>query len=295
MVLTILIFDKGNRSLHNRQQDWSFFIQIAILIENHWTDLCNGLGAIGLGIAGVLTGIKNFRQLYTTPYGLLMIIASIISIIGVTFHIKKSNNLIILKHQNQQLTNQLEKAIKKIEKTQQGYSELLNYNLITLFNSLNFNNSERISVYKHDEKASVFTLLSRHSKNPKYKKKGRAIYPDDQGCIGRAFSEGKHSISDLPAHTTKKYQEIMHSEYNMSKDIVSKLAMPTRAYAAFAIANMYDIMLGVIVFESIHPDGLDNDKIDEIMSLNEAERIAYLLEKMQEKEPVISMANSEGY
>jgi hypothetical protein len=87
-----------------------------------------------------------------------------------------------LRRQVESLQQDKEYLNELLEAAEGGYYELLSNQLSVLSNdTLGFGDTERISVYKHD--GSAFVMIGRYSKHPEYVKKGRAIYPDNEGAM----------------------------------------------------------------------------------------------------------------
>ena len=60
----------------------------------------------------------------------------------------------------------------------------------------NNHNNERATIYLHDS-VSHFIPFGRFSANPKYCKKGRTQYPDNEGCIAKGWENSWHFDNNL--------------------------------------------------------------------------------------------------
>lgn len=186
------------------------------------------------------------------------------------------------------------------EQTQQDYFDLLRDQLLILANDVfHFGDTERISVYKHDGEA--FLMLGRYSKNPDFDKRGRGIYPDDQGCISKAWREGfafcKPALPEPNGKNGKAaWKERLEQEWGIPKSVSNNFRMKSRAYAALAIEDVESKRrVAVVVIESTRADRLSFSVIQEEFQIREGKRIARFLKKMELVEPSIRYAHEEGY
>ncbi|HEV7746407.1 MAG TPA: hypothetical protein VGO56_15530 [Pyrinomonadaceae bacterium] len=60
------------------------------------------------------------------------------------------------------------------------------------------NCSERISLFSHDEAGQEFILVGRYSPNPTHHARRRSKYPENEGCLARAWQTGSDFLDDLP-------------------------------------------------------------------------------------------------
>ncbi|TWT74356.1 hypothetical protein [Allorhodopirellula solitaria] len=186
------------------------------------------------------------------------------------------------------------------DQSQADYFDLLRDQLVILANdTLGFTDTERISVYKHDGEA--FLMLGRYSKNPAFNKRGRSIYPDNQGCIAKAWREGAVFMTEpLPEPSTKAKKKLwkqkMKSDWCIPFGTSNTFSMKSRVYAAVAIEDAETHhRVAVVVLESTSNKIFDNDAIREEFETKEGKRIARFLKKMESIEPSIVFAQSEGY
>ena len=178
----------------------------------------------------------------------------------------------------------------------QGYFEILDYQLSILANyALGFGDTERISVYKHDD--GMFRLLGRYSKNPVFQKRGRPTYPDDQGCIGAAWRNGEAIVEKLPDPSTDlgEYAGCLHRDWDIPVDVSTGFRMRSRSLAAFALEDTHDRRIAVIVFESVRTDVLVYDTLREVVKSTENRRLTAFIDKMKPFEAVPGLAQERGF
>jgi hypothetical protein len=156
--------------------------------------------------------------------------------------------------------------------------------------------NERVTVYLY--KGDHFINIVRYSEHPTYIKNGRARYPEDEGMIAKAWENGEaYEVIDTK-YKNKRYNEQLRKRLNITADVADRLTMKARCHAAFVIRDLGNKKnIGVIVFESVSPNGIDYEKIKKAMREIEGERIARLLESCTvislEPQPVI--AAKEGF
>ena len=262
--------------------------RLAVWIEDYWAQLFSVLGSLFLAIAGILASVQNYKNwswLIHTVYGNFLIFGVIFSIIG-------GLSITFLSRGNKSLKNEVYRLKGELDLRKKRYAELINGELLILSQILNFENNERISLYKHEGKA--FVMLGRYSLNPEHRKKGRGIYPDTQGCIANAWRQGKVFVDNLP-DVEEKYCQVVQRDWNMPPDVTRGLTMRSRTIAAFSISDFQNDRIAVIIFESVRDKAFREHKLQEIMSNGEEKRIALLLEKTASVEPASQYALEEGY
>ena len=180
------------------------------------------------------------------------------------------------------------------EKIGRSYRDLLGDTLGDLSRRLNFKHSERVSVYKHEE--SRFSMLGRHCDDPILHEAGRGIYPDDEGCIGKAWREGEAFLNDLPDPDADfpGYCKATNEYVRMRKRELKALRMKSRSYYAKALRNA-DRKVAVIVFESNDSSGINREEIDAVLEQDWTKAICDFLRRMKSIEPSAEFAKNEGY
>jgi hypothetical protein len=246
------------------------------------------VSTVGLALAGIWLGSDSDNAL-----GWLLVIVSAAVFLFARYKVwRAARRVSALESDNVRLAESLAKA----RAAQQGdYFASLRGQLSVLANNvLDFDDTERISVYKHDGRA--FVMLGRYSKSPIYDRVGRGIYPDDAGCIAAAWQSGT-SFVDLPdpASDFEEYVRLLVEDWNFGENEARSLKMRSRSLAAFAVEDAkYDHRIAVIVFESVRAGRLDRAVLRDVMKAEER-RLAQFLERMQAQEPTPSFALAEGF
>jgi hypothetical protein len=189
---------------------------------------------------------------------------------------------------------QLETSLKEVRK---DYFDRFEEQLVILVNDiLELGDTERVTVYKHER--DHFVMLGRYSQHPQYRQKRRGIYPQNQGCIQRAWEGGDCFVDDLPDPdaSLEVYLDAQRARYNIPKEEARKFRMKSRSYAAYAITESRgQDRIAVVVFESTRKQGLDRPRIVDVLNTSERKRISRFIEKERPFEPTPNLAEQEGY
>lgn len=197
-------------------------------------------------------------------------------------------------HLHDQITV-MEKAIRSIHSE---FKEAWDVTLKTLNDNFSLAHEERISVYKHEQ--GKFVLYHRYSDNPTLKKPGRPFYPETEGCIGKAWHEGKceeDSLSDPSmAAGLRQYKREQSDKFGISADVVDGFKMLPRSYAAYAIfdLNKRD-KVAVIVFESLAPNKFATLNLHDRMKKETGQNLAILMSAWRNVAPSLEFSKKLGY
>ncbi len=144
--------------------------------------------------------------------------------------------------EHEQTNQEYQKSFERIRNLYQNYAA-------NLAMELKLSDHERISIYKKEEKN--FSLIARYAKNPFHDCSGRPMYPLGEGCIGQALQRGEYYIVGLPDYNRDMSNYIEEQEkYGLSKEVISKLSMKSRSYAAYAIEKNHTKRIGIVLIES---------------------------------------------
>lgn len=260
-----------------KRLDQGFFILLAAI-----GTICLTLGgayAGGFNLGAELdktSGVVNcFKLLFFSPVAFLAF-GSIIFILGAlgTYKDQSAQNKRMQQLQNDNATlGQIKQALNTTqEQLQENRSELTRLHidlvetwLLGVCKHLSLNSTERITIYyEHEEE---FYLLARHSKNPHFSKVHRQKFPLNQGVIGQAWQHDICTETDCPSSINlDAYKEFMHQKYGYEHDKLESLTMQSCRYIAKAVSDA-GIHIGVIVFESLNIEFMDDDKrVDLVLS-----------------------------
>lgn len=193
---------------------------------------------------------------------------------------------------------ELQKQVSDLEtfarEARLNYENILHRDIAILADELKFTANERISVYKHDGKA--FVMLGRYSANAEYQKKGRKIYPENEGCIGQAYATGSF-FKEFP-DPDQEWENYLkeHISLGLKKKVIQKLTMKSRSYFVKALDDgRFGARLAVVVFESTQEGILQPNELERRMNENEGYRICEALKMLANTEPTPTLASKEGF
>lgn len=153
-------------------------------------------------------------------------------------------------------------------------SETISENIKDLFNgflftfsasTLGFKHTDRVTLYIHNGEDS-FVPFGRASPNPEFAKKGRATYPDHEGCISKGWQEEWHfyNSSYNPVANEKDYLTEQKNIYSIDKATVRNIKMKSQQIAAYRIGDK-NKHIGIIVIESLNPNRFEEDELKTIL------------------------------
>lgn len=142
------------------------------------------------------------------------------------------------------------KATAEIARLRGTLHPLFDGYLAELAIALGLDGNDRISLYAHF--GNGFYRIGRYSSNPVFRRSGRKVYPDDEGCIGRAWTQGDFSLLGLPNFSTNDTQYVAQLvALNLNEETIRALSMKSRGYWAVRIERSATEQLGVLVVESL--------------------------------------------
>lgn len=264
---------------------------IARWLESYWAQISTLFGSLALALASILPSLQNsggWDWLTDTLYGWFFLIGCFSSLIGGIVTISQSPSYERLQSECVRLKGELDSRKK-------GYSEILTDELKVLYRIVGFNSAERISLYRFEPKEEVFLMLARHSANRTFRNPGRVRFPLYQGCIWDAWENGYSFVDNLPDSTTKEYARVMLRDWNINQEEVDGMVMRSRTICAFAVEDLHDDRIAIVVFESTQPHAFEVEFIRDLMLNGEAKRISLLLDRVAHIEPDPSFAAKEDF
>lgn len=156
-------------------------------------------------------------------------------------------------------------------------------------------NSERITLYIHDSEKH-FQPVGRFSFNQAFIRRGRARYPDSQGCIGAAW---EHSWSFIQLPDAKEDLERWISgcvELGVPKTTCEKLNMKSSLYCSCSIRDgEIPCPVAVIVVESTDPNRYDEDELKSVLTEDRQSYVARLVAMLRPWLGDLGLARKEGF
>ena len=270
----------------------SIFIQLAYFFEDYWPQLLVSIGTVMMAASALPSpsqGNSSWKELIFYKDNFFFFAGALLLLLG---------NIVVWRRtpRTRSLQTRVSELEDIIEQSKEDYFQLIENHLAILVNDkLGLCDTERVSVYKYEEKA--FVMLGRYSKNPEYCKRGRGKYPADEGIIAKAWQNGEVFVTNLPDPDKEegRYLDEMKNAWGINKSTARNFRMKSRCYYGFAIEHADQQRIAVVIIESIKPKGLEKEKIRGILVNGEAKAIENLLKTMQRLEPNLSFAKKEGY
>lgn len=200
-------------------------------------------------------------------------------IIGVIVNfLQKNKNLSF-----SQIQTELQTTKDKLKNIQKEYFKLCSDNIRVIFESffIQTDGQGRVSIYKFDD--DQFKLLGRYSNNPEFNRIGRGNYSSSEGFIAKGWQFGKFEINSAPkwVGNGKDYKDFMRFNCNITDGALKKIRMKSRSFYIYRIKNEDSRPpLGIIVFEQIKPQAINQILIEGIISSHEAQ-LQFLIKSMK--------------
>lgn len=276
--------------------------RVADFFSDYGSETLSVLSSIFLAIDGVLfsldTNLKFCWMPIRTFAWIFMCISGALCVFAHIRTVKKSKSMLVY----EKLLDEKSAKIQLLESTIEKYGEenysLFKYVLISLSKSLNFNGTDRVSIYKKQK--GTFQIMGRYSINPEFDKINRRYYPDNEGFIAQALRNGEFFVDGLPefrdGNKEEYYKKVMKL-CSIEKDVLRSINMKSRnvyckalTYAAGAERK------AIIVFESTQVGKFTPVKINAALTTEEVKLVAFV-EKLKFKLPDsdTALASKEGF
>lgn len=272
-------------------QNEGLLVRAAHFIQDYWPRLASISSTVAFLFAsywfGPILELKNdFFIYYRFWVGVFFVLMCVVGEFGSQKHFGR----IAL------LQKEIESLKKLVKLFGEDYPDIWRARLGVLATGLQFAYTERISVYKPE--GEILVMLGRFSHNTEFNRAGRSEYPMKEGCLGRAYQEGKAIVVDLPDPNSgpDEYYNRMEKEWNMSKKLMKKLKMKSRSYAAFALKDETGLNNeAVVVFESTKENGLDVKALEQEMKGRQGQTLVSLMHALSSMEPSVALAKRKGF
>ena len=263
-------------------------VHLARWIEGNFWLICQQWGPVLLTLLSLWIGIwfpevrakyekipKNKQEVLFwvkmwTPW--LFILCAGLTMIGGFLGVKQGKKIHDFEKLNSDLKRRLEDAEQSVShfrnKLEKKIYESISDHLGSLSEGLEFNDSERISLYLHDAPRKRFILAGRFSKNPELTKINRTAFPENEGCISQAWINGGSYFVEIPINGEYNSNAFEERNISVNKRDFKKLRMKSVAYCLFSISEKYQ-RIGIIVFESTKLNTLCQSKLSNIFTTNE--------------------------
>ena len=242
----------------------------------------------GLAIVSTVETRDDWKRYSLSAMGLLGCIYLIIIIVS-------------CKHQQRLsvLSNQLADSQKSLESWEQDFETLITGYVFIIATKLEFGtraqNTERITIYSHDE-GKFFVPFGRFSPNTEYKKKGRDVYPDHQGCIAKAWQHGRYFCNDYPDHDADRSAYVNRvCREGYSRTEARNLAMKSRLFYGWRVLSSQDKSpLAVVLIESTEVERWTEDQLNSFFE-KEDSFLREIVTRVSSRLPKPSMPGQSGF
>lgn len=234
-------------------------------------------------------GLSDWHLIYQTWRGRLLIAGCLLLLVMQLIQFNQNLNIETLNKNNESLSKELA-IFKKIDP-----HKIISHILMGIAREkLGLDHYDRISIYQLTSEG--FVLRGRYSENRDYNRRGRTIYPLNQGCIGLAYQTGEFKRVRLPdpnAHKTN-YYKTLESEYGIPETTARDFVMKSRSILGVRIDSLDGSdSLGVLVIESTKPQKFNSDDIFQLIS-NEKITLSALLNGFKEELHIKRLPTLEG-
>src|SRR5215210_1123268 len=158
------------------------FVRLVQWLKDYFPEIANAVGAILLasgGLAGLSPWNEGIKQFALSLPGAVFLFGAALILAGTIASTRRSRAM-------RPLRERLERFEGVLEQMAGVHYDLCSTTLARISrDTLGYGYTERISVYRHRGERA-FQLMGRYSENPEFARRGRPIYPANQGVIGRA-------------------------------------------------------------------------------------------------------------
>lgn len=243
-------------------------------IHNEWASSIMAIITIALSILPLLKDYKSIKCIIF--FSILLLIYSVLYYFNYCIKDKKTKKI-------KDLERELDSTKKELEIVKKAYNDVFEFELIKIYQKLDFGNHERISIYKVEEKNCK--VVSRHSVNPEFRKYDKdKTYPLNRGFIGEAWKNKDNYFfhKALPDYEKKtdKYIAKCKELCDIDADTIKQLSMKSRSYYCKVLRNSDETdNIAIIVFESLSTKNINKEHIDSILK-EENKSLATFIQKI---------------
>lgn len=223
------------------------------------------VGWLQVGLAALTGVLGTLASDVATSFKAIILLLLALTCLAAFSAWRQSGSKRELERSNTALQAEVQAHERALEQVHQVVWDLWADVLEFLVRDLKFTPRDRVSIYKHQ--GNHFIPLGRYCSNPKFAARGRPYYPDNQGCIGRAWHAGEFVIEELPDPDVYPYLYIVaQQEYGLDEETVRGLTMKSRTYGGFVIEDSGRRRnIAIIVFESTDAQRFNYDIVREVV------------------------------
>lgn len=276
--------------------------RVADFFSDYGSETLSVLCSIFLTVDSVLFSLDTSLKVFWMPIRFFAwIFLGISVILSVSAHCKtmmKSKSIASYENALEKQASKIQLLESTIEKYGEENYSLFKYVLVSLSKSLNFNGTDRVSIYKRQK--GKFQIMGRYSINPEFDKINRRYYPDNEGFIAQALRNGEFFVDNLPefrdGNKEEYYRNVMKL-CSIEKDVLRSINMKSRNVYCKALTDAAGTeRKAIVVFESTQVGKFTPDKINAALVTEEVKLVAFV-EKLKFKLPDsdTELASKEGF
>lgn len=247
------------------------------IINEHLSEVLTSIGGIGMALIDIQSDSQDIfigRYTWENAWKILFVLFIVILAAGIFYNFKRN----VKEKEVRDIVNNNKSLIKKLEIVEEEFYRLCSDNIKWIFRNFFTTGNERISIYKHQ--GGYFTLLGRYSPNPQFNKKSKHSYPDTEGLIAIAWSQGECDKQNAPIYSGngEVWKQYMKAHCNISDLRLNAITMKSRS---IFMKTLHDDSTsedpdGIIVFEKLTPNGIDINSIKQTINAEKPKVLALL-------------------
>ncbi|WP_298981492.1 hypothetical protein [uncultured Roseibium sp.] len=261
--------------------------KIGRFLEDYFPELLSFVGLAGIAILDIF----NHEIVW------LFIVLCLFWAAAIIFTVRRKRSSNELLDQCGDLSEQVTTLKQAIGEGNRNFFDVWNDRARSLFQDCALSKYDRLSIYKHDTDLDKFRLLGRYAENNSYRKRGRNLYPMDEGVIGHAWQHGEHFEKALPHpdRSWDRYVEINQKKYGISPETCQSFNMKSACLWGISLSNEKDVPFALVVIESTKRENLDQGKLSAFFGGDKRKEIENLLDHLEFMEPNLRLAQEMGF
>ena len=226
---------------------------------------------------------KHMLMLFTTEQWLIVLLACTV-FFAIWGGVGSNITVWLIKKKHKEVVDDYELLKQDRDSKSINCYRLFSNYLYGYYERFELTTNERVSLYKLD--MDRFSCIGRHSDNEIFKAKPSRLYPNNEGCIAKAWQVGKvqDASAPNPEDSLETWVSYNIDKFNFSEDVLINIKMKSRAFYGFRLRNTQNETIAVLMFESLDPDGLKFGKFDRFFNEHEKKNITHLVKSLEKRE-----------
>ena len=237
---------------------------------------------------------KHMLMLFTTEQWLIVLLACTV-FCAIWGGVGSNVTVWLIKKKHKEVVDDYELLKQDRDSKSINCYRLFSNYLYGYYERFELTSNERVSLYKLD--MDRFSCIGRHSDIEIFKAKPSRLYPNNEGCIAKAWQVGKVQDANAPnpEDSLETWVSYNTDKFNFSEDVLMNIKMKSRSFYGFRLRNTQNETIAVLMFESLDPDGLKFGKFDRFFNEHEKKNITHLVKSLEKHIPSLEMARQEGF